>query len=69
MFEVPIAHVGVVIAYLGSEGKDVTGELFRHGNLVSKGEKGCGSSRWIQASIRSTPTRIKSATFPLPTSS
>jgi uncharacterized membrane protein YqiK len=40
MFEVPIAHVGVVIAYLGGEGKDVTGEQFRHGNLVSKGEKG-----------------------------
>jgi uncharacterized membrane protein YqiK len=44
MFEVPIAHVGVVIAYVGSEGKDVTGELFRHGNLVSKGEKGV----WVE---------------------
>jgi len=40
MFEVPIAHVGVVIAYVGNEGKDVTGEQFRHGNLVSKCEKG-----------------------------
>jgi len=44
MFEVPIAHVGVVIAYVGSEGKDVTGEQFRHGNLVSKGEKGV----WVE---------------------
>jgi uncharacterized membrane protein YqiK len=44
MFEVPIAHVGVVIAYAGSEGRDVTGEQFRHGNLVSKGEKGV----WIE---------------------
>jgi uncharacterized membrane protein YqiK len=44
MFEVPIAHVGVVIAYVGGEGKDVTGELFRHGNLVSKGEKGV----WVE---------------------
>jgi uncharacterized membrane protein YqiK len=44
MFEVPIAHVGVVIAYVGSEGKDVTGDQFRHGNLVSKGEKGV----WIE---------------------
>ena len=26
MTEVPIAHVGVVIAYVGKEGKDVTGE-------------------------------------------
>jgi uncharacterized membrane protein YqiK len=40
MIDVPIAHVGVVIAYVGREGKDVTGEAFRHGNLVSKGEKG-----------------------------
>jgi uncharacterized membrane protein YqiK len=44
MFEVPIAHVGVVIAYVGGEGKDVTGEQFRHGNLVSRGEKGV----WIE---------------------
>jgi len=40
MVEVPIAHVGVVIAFVGKEGTDVTGDSFRHGNLVSKGEKG-----------------------------
>jgi uncharacterized membrane protein YqiK len=40
MVEVPIAHVGVVIAYVGREGQDVTGEDFKHGNLVSRGEKG-----------------------------
>ncbi|HTV95654.1 MAG TPA: SPFH domain-containing protein [Steroidobacteraceae bacterium] len=40
MIEVPIAHVGVVIAFVGREGKDVTGDTFQHGNLVSKGEKG-----------------------------
>jgi uncharacterized membrane protein YqiK len=40
MTEVPIAHAGVVIAYVGAAGKDVTGESFKHGNLVSKGEKG-----------------------------
>jgi uncharacterized membrane protein YqiK len=40
MFTVPIANVGVVIAYIGKEGKDVTGDTFKHGNLVSKGEKG-----------------------------
>src|SRR6185437_929107 len=44
MTEVPIAHVGVVIAFVGREGKDVTGETFRHGNLVSKGEKGV----WVE---------------------
>src|SRR6201996_1564646 len=40
MIEVPIAHVGVVISFVGKEGRDVTGDAFRHGNLVSKGEKG-----------------------------
>ena len=40
MVEVPIANVGVVIAFVGKEGADVTGESFRHGNLVSRGEKG-----------------------------
>jgi len=40
MVEVPIAHVGVVIAFVGREGADVSGDAFRHGNLVSKGEKG-----------------------------
>jgi uncharacterized membrane protein YqiK len=40
MTEVPIASVGVVIAYVGKAGVDVTGDAFKHGNLVSKGEKG-----------------------------
>jgi len=40
MSTVPIANVGVVIAYVGKEGLDVTGESFKHGNLVSRGEKG-----------------------------
>ncbi len=40
MFTVPIAHVGVVISYVGREGKDVSGDTFKHGNLVSKGERG-----------------------------
>ena len=40
MTNVPIANVGVVIAYVGEEGKDVTGDTFKHGNLVSRGQKG-----------------------------
>ncbi len=40
MTEVPIAHVGVVIAYVGNEGRDVSGDSFKHANLVSRGEKG-----------------------------
>jgi uncharacterized membrane protein YqiK len=40
MSTVPIANVGVVIAYVGKEGRDVTGDSFKHGNLVTRGEKG-----------------------------
>ena len=40
MTQIPIGHVGVVISYVGKEGKDVTGEGFKHGNIVNKGEKG-----------------------------
>lgn len=40
MTEVPIGHVGVVISYIGDDGQDVTGEHFRHGNIVQKGFRG-----------------------------
>ncbi len=40
MTEVPIAHVGVVIAFVGEAGEDVTGEAFKQGNLVVKGKRG-----------------------------
>jgi uncharacterized membrane protein YqiK len=40
MTKVPIANVGVVIAYVGEEGVDVTGDAFKHGNLVKRGQKG-----------------------------
>ncbi len=40
MTEIPIGYVGVVISYVGSEGKDLSGVEFKHGNIVSKGEKG-----------------------------
>jgi uncharacterized membrane protein YqiK len=40
MTEIPIGHCGVVISYVGVDGVDVTGAGFKHGNLVSKGQKG-----------------------------
>jgi uncharacterized membrane protein YqiK len=40
MTQIPIGHVGVVISYVGKEGKDVTGDNFKHGNIVNKGERG-----------------------------
>lgn len=44
MTVVPIAHAGVVISYVGDEGQDVTGDSFKHGNLVSRGQKGV----WVE---------------------
>lgn len=44
MTEIPIGHVGVVISYIGDEGKDLTGAEFKHGNIVEKGSKGV----WLQ---------------------
>ncbi|MFN8273622.1 MAG: SPFH domain-containing protein [Flavobacteriaceae bacterium] len=40
MTDVPIGHVGVVISYIGEDGQDVTGENFKHGNIVTKGQRG-----------------------------
>ena len=40
MTEVPIANAGVVIAFVGDAGVDVTGDSFKHGNLVARGQKG-----------------------------
>ena len=40
MTQIPIGHVGVVISYVGGDGNDLTGETFKHGNIVKKGEKG-----------------------------
>jgi uncharacterized membrane protein YqiK len=40
MTDVPIGHVGVVISYIGEDGKDLTGDSFKHGNIVTKGFRG-----------------------------
>lgn len=40
MLEIPIGHVGVVISYVGEEGKDLSGVEFKHGNIVARGFKG-----------------------------
>ena len=44
MTDVPIANVGVVIAYVGDQGVDQSGDEFKHGNLVKKGQKGV----WVE---------------------
>ncbi|MEZ0538884.1 SPFH domain-containing protein [Fibrella arboris] len=40
MTEVAIGHVGVVISYIGEDGEDMTGDTFKHGNIVRKGFRG-----------------------------
>ncbi|MBX7052681.1 MAG: flotillin family protein [Flavobacteriales bacterium] len=40
MTDVPIGHVGVVISYIGEDGKDLTGDTFKHGNIVARGQRG-----------------------------
>jgi uncharacterized membrane protein YqiK len=40
MTDVPIGNVGVVISYMGEDGKDLTGDTFKHGNIVQKGYRG-----------------------------
>lgn len=40
MTEIPIGHVGVVIAYVGKAHLDVSGTDFKHGDLVEVGHKG-----------------------------
>jgi uncharacterized membrane protein YqiK len=40
MTEIPIGHVGVVISYVGKAHEDVSGEGFKHGDLVNAGHKG-----------------------------
>ncbi len=44
MTDVPIGYVGVVISYIGQDGKDLTGDNFKHGNIVEKGFRGV----WMQ---------------------
>lgn len=40
MTTVPIGYVGVVNSYVGPEGTDLSGDEFKHGNIVAKGHKG-----------------------------
>lgn len=37
---IPVGNVGVVISYVGEKGVDLSGEDYKHGELVDKGSKG-----------------------------
>lgn len=40
LVSVPIGYVGVVVSFVGEDLKDISGDLFTHGNIVPKGGKG-----------------------------
>jgi uncharacterized membrane protein YqiK len=40
MTQVPIGHVGVVTSYVGKAHVDISGDTFKHGDLVEQGHKG-----------------------------
>lgn len=40
MTEIAIGYVGVIISFVGEEGKDLSGAEFKHGNIFAKGFKG-----------------------------
>ncbi len=40
---VEVGHVGVVVSYTGAVGKDLSGDTYRHGELVTNGERGVWS--------------------------
>jgi len=40
MIYIPIGYVGVVNSFVGPEGKDTSGDSFKHGNIVKRNEKG-----------------------------
>jgi uncharacterized membrane protein YqiK len=37
---IPVGSVGVVVSYTGKQGQDISGEAYRHGELVAKGTRG-----------------------------
>ena len=37
---IPVGNVGVIVSYVGEAGTDTSGENFKHGNIVKKGQKG-----------------------------
>ncbi len=37
---VPIGYVGVVVSYYGQQGRDLSGDSFRHGERVAEGQRG-----------------------------
>jgi uncharacterized membrane protein YqiK len=57
---IPVGNVGVVIFYTGPKTADVSGERYRHGELVLNGSRVSGKIPCYRVNMRSTPMREKS---------
>lgn len=64
MTEIPIGYVGVVNAYVGEAGEDVTGDGFKHGNIVKKGQKGVWEKTLDPGKYAINPNTYKVETVP-----
>jgi uncharacterized membrane protein YqiK len=64
MTEIPIGNVGIVISYVGEEGEDITGSDFKHGNIVSKGQKGVWNTPLDPGKYPINPYTTKIQTVP-----
>ena len=66
---VPIGYVGVVVSYYGPMGKDLSGDHFRHGERVARGERGVWeqTARPRQVSVQHL-CRQDASSSPRPTS-
>ncbi len=56
---VPIGYVGVVVAYYGQRGQDVTGEAFRYGEQVAEGFQGVWKTALAPGKYALNPYAVK----------
>lgn len=64
MVTIPIGYVGVVNSYVGEEGVDVSGDEFKHGNIVSKGQKGVWAEPFGPGRYPLNPYTLKTELVP-----
>ena len=49
---VEVGNVGVVVSYTGDDGRDISGDEYKHGELVDKGERGVWSEPLLARQVR-----------------
>lgn len=64
MTVINIGYVGVVISFVGEEGKDISGEAFKHGNIVTNGQRGVWERPFDPGKYAINPYTYKIETVP-----